>query len=174
VQPALAETGAITIGSDQENPTCLSAMDWFAPKLTPAAQPFDIRLAGRTEVKEGSLPGGRPGPQLNGPWHVEVARAGQYEISLRRWPAEADTPIAGPVPALKHAFGEFPAGIALPIAQARLKIAGFDETRPVAAHAKAVTFHVNLSAGRTPLQTWFLDAAGQELCGAFYAYIRRQ
>jgi hypothetical protein len=78
------------------------------------------------------------------------------------------------VPAFQHAFGEFPAGIALLIAQARLQIAGFDETRPVAADAKAVTFRVPLPPGRAQLQTWFLDAAGQELCGSFYVSVRRR
>ena len=32
----------------------------------------------------------RAGVRRNGPWNVEVAAAGEYEIALRRWPAEFD------------------------------------------------------------------------------------
>ena len=103
-------------------------MDWLAPKLTPASQPFDIRLLGRTEVKEGSLPGGRPQPVLNGPWNLQVERAGLYQISLRRWPREADTPITAGLPPYRGVDGTFPAGVALPVATARVKIGDFDAT----------------------------------------------
>jgi hypothetical protein len=34
---------------------------------------------------------------------------------------------------------------------------------------------VKLKAGtRTPMQTWFYDANGKELCGAYFAYVWRQ
>ena len=35
------------------------------------------------------------------------------------------------------------------------------------------TFRVKLTAGKTHLKTWFYDAGGKELCGAFYVYVRR-
>ena len=76
VQRALGEFGAIGVGSNRENPVNLTCMDWLAPKLTPASQPFDVRLMGRTEVKEGSLPGGRPQPVLNGPWNLRDRTGG--------------------------------------------------------------------------------------------------
>ena len=38
---------------------------------------------------------------------------------------------------------------------------------------KAVTFRVVLEAGKTQLQTWFDDAEGRELCGAYYVYVHR-
>jgi hypothetical protein len=61
----------------------------------------------------------------------------------------------------------------LPIAQARLKIGAHDERRAVAAADKAVMFTVRLEAGRTQLQTWFEDAAGHAVCGAYYVYVER-
>jgi arylsulfatase A-like enzyme len=174
VQPSLREVETITIGSDRENPTGLSSLDWYAPKLVPSAQPFDIRLVGTTEVKEGSLPLGRPTPVLNGPWNVLVDRAGQYEIRLRRWPKEAHTPITAGLPAYQGVDGTFPPGMALPIAKARLKIADIDLSKAVGAADEAATFNVRLAAGKTQLHTWFYDAGGKELCGAFYVEVLRK
>jgi arylsulfatase B len=174
VEPSLAKVEAITIGSNRENPARLSSMDWYAPKLVPCAQPFDIRLVGRTEVKEGSLPLGRPTPVMNGPWNVEVAQDGEYEIRLYRWPREADAPLVAGLPAYQGVDGSFPAGIALPIAKARVKIGNTDLSKPVDARAKAVTFEATLRRGKGQLQTWFYDAQGSELCGAFYVEVLRK
>jgi len=174
VQPSLAQVESIALGTDHENPVRLSCMDWYAPKIVPAAQPFDIRLMGETVVKEGSLPLGRPQPQMNGPWNVEVARQGLYEIRLRRWPEEADAPIAAGLPPYQGVDGVFPAGKALPIAKARLKIADVDLFKPVAAADKAMAFEARLPAGKTQLQTWFYDTTGKDLCGAFYVEVLRK
>ncbi|MCX7825938.1 MAG: arylsulfatase [Verrucomicrobiae bacterium] len=174
VQPALADTGCITVGSPRENPTCLSSVDWFSPKLTAAAQTIDIRLLGEMTGPEGALPMGRPPPALNGPWHIHIERDGIYEIALRRWPKEADAAITAGLPAFKAADGEFPAGKALPVAKARVKVADADVSKPVAPKDKAATFVLPLRSGRTQLQTWFYDADGKELCGAFYVDVRRR
>jgi len=172
-QPALAQSEAITIGADQENPTTLSAMDWYVPKLSAAAQTVDIRRVGREEVQEGALPLGRPMPAMNGPWNVQVASDGHYQIALRRWPREADAAITAGLPALKGVDGPFPEGIALPIVKARLKIGTFDQTQEVRPDDRAVVFSMPLLAGRTQLQTWFYDAEGKELCGAFFVDVLR-
>jgi arylsulfatase A-like enzyme len=152
--PKVNEHEAIVVGSDAENPLLLSPADWGDSFLDQGAQV-------------------RAGLRRNGAWNVEVAKAGNYEISLRRWPAEADAAIRAGLPAVKHADGEFPAGVALPVATARLRVADFDATRPVGADDKAVTFAVKLAAGRTKLQTWFADADGQEIAGAYYVTVRR-
>jgi len=171
VKPTLTNFVPIGIGSEKENPACLTSLDWLAPTLVVAAQPFDVRLLGKTKVVEGSLPGGRPQPTLNCPWYVEVLQAGEYEIALRRWPKEADAPITAPQPAYQGVDGSFPKGLALPAAKARLTIAGLDVSKPVGPKDKAAVFRVKLPAGRTKLQTWFYDADGKELCGAFYVYV---
>lgn len=155
VAPRVNEHEAIIIGSDAENPLLLSPADWEDSFLDQGAQV-------------------RAGLRRNGAWNVEVARAGDYEITLRRWPAEADTAIRAALSAVKHADGEFPAGVALPVAMARLRVAEFDATRRVGADDKAVTFAVKLPAGRTKLQTWFADADGKEIAGAYYVIVRRQ
>jgi hypothetical protein len=102
------------------------------------------------------------GPR-GGPWNVRVERAGEYEISVRRWPAEVDTALTAPNGANSRA---------LPIAGAKLTVAGQEETAAAAAGAKAVTFRVKLPAGPAQLQAWFVDKQGKDLCGAFYATVR--
>jgi arylsulfatase A-like enzyme len=155
VSPRVNDHEAIVVGSDAENPLVLSPADWEDSFLDQAAQV-------------------RAGLRRNGAWNVEVARAGGYEVTLRRWPAEADAAIRAGRPAVKHADGQFPAGVALPIASARLKVGEFDATRPVGEEDRAVTFAVELPAGRTKLRTWFLDAGGQEIAGAYYVTVRRK
>ena len=92
---------------------------------------------------------------------MEVARDGDYEIALRRWPKEVDAPITGTIPG----------GKAISATTARLKIADVDETKPVPKDAKAVTFEMKLKAGKTRLQTWFTDEG--ESRGAYYVYVKR-
>jgi arylsulfatase len=154
VAPNVNDHEAIVIGSDAENPLLLSPADWEDSFLDQGAQV-------------------RAGLRRNGAWNVEIAKAGNYEITLRRWPAEADALIRAGLPAVKHADGEFPAGAALPAATARLRVAEFDATRPVGAEDRAVAFAVKLSAGRSKLQTWFADADGKEIAGAYYVTVRR-
>ena len=47
-----------------------------------------------------------------------------------------------------------------------------DETKPIEAGAKAAVFTVNLTAGKTRLETWLADEGGESR-GAFYAYVKR-
>jgi arylsulfatase len=143
VSPQLNEPLQVTIGHDAEPLTMLSPCEWRDSFLDQGAQV-------------------RRGEPRNGVWHLDVARGGEYEFELRRWPRERAI-----------ADGKFPAGASLPIAQARLKIGGFDRTVDTAAADVAARFRVVLPAGPAELQTWFLDAAGQELCGAYYVYVRR-
>jgi hypothetical protein len=102
-----------------------------------------------------------------------VARAGLYEIALRRWPAEADTPIRAGLPPTQHADGEFPAGVALPVAAARLAVGDFTARKAVRDGDRAIIFSTRLAAGRTRLQTRFDDADGNMICGAYYVTVRR-
>ncbi len=155
VAASVNDFSAITVGSDQENPCQLSPADWQ-----------DVFLDQGAQVRNGD--------KKNGPWNIVVDRDGDYEISLRRWPGEADAILSAGLPPFRHADGEFPPGKALPIAQARLKVADFDRTEAVTPEAKAAKFMTRLRAGRTQLQTWFYDHKGNELCGAYYVYVRRK
>ena len=69
--------------------------------------------------------------------------------------------------------GKYAAGVAIPIAQARLKAGASDQTIKVAAADKEAVFKVKLPAGRTTFETWFLDEGGKALLSAYYAYVKR-
>ena len=121
---------------------------------------------------------GRRAPARRTRWSINVARAGKYEITLRRWSAESRGALDAELPPYRPADStgdpqRFPKGEALPIAEARLKIAGIDERRATKPGQEAVTFEVELPRGPTRLKTWFYDDAGTELCGAYYVYVRR-
>jgi hypothetical protein len=172
VEPGLEEFESIVVGSEQENPTRLSSLDWLADKLVPAALPFDIRQLG-VPVVEGSLPLGRPMPLMNGPWNIQIARPGTYRIMLRRWPEEADAAITAPLPAYQGVDGVYPPGKALPAARARLRVGVVDLSKPIAAGDKAAVFTTDLPAGPAELKTWFYNVDGDELCGAFFVQVER-
>lgn len=154
VAPRLDDFTPVVIGNDKENPVTLSAADW-------------------ANVYCDNMQNLRTGLNANGPWHIQVDQDGRYEIELRRWPKEADAPIAGGVPAFKAVDGMLPAGKALPIVKARLKLGEVDESQPVAPGQKGVTFTLPLKASKTQLQAWFYDADGNQLSGAYFAYVRR-
>jgi len=155
VSPNLDNYYPITIGSDQENPTQLSSVDW----------------AGVYCDNQGNI---RGCVMDSGPWHIVVARGGTYDISLRRWPAESGLAITAEAPPFQGVDGTMPKGKALPVAKAWLKIGNFEQAKPVGKHDKEVTFTAALKSGRTTLQTWFYDANGKELCGAYYAHVHRR
>jgi hypothetical protein len=132
------------IGSDKENPVRLMSHDWHAPRV-----PWN----------QGAV---RSGMQANGFWAVEVEREGRYEFALRRWPLEVDKPITASIEG----------GKAISATTARLKIADVDVSKPIPKDAVAVTFRVQLKAGKTRLHTWFIDDKGESR-GAYYVYVKR-
>ncbi len=137
----------LSLGADQENPVELTSSDW---------QDTYADNAGHVRNAAG-------GPQ-GAPWNVNVERAGEYRISVRRWPFETDAALDGNVA---------PPGRVLPIARAKLKVAGAEYSENAAVGAREARFTVKLPAGRTQLHAWFQDAAGADLCGAFYARVQR-
>ena len=154
VAPTVNTFSRLTIGSDAANPVLLAPPEWRNVSLD---QQYQVRTA----------------PVKNGVWTIQVERAADYQVDLRRWPVEADTAITAGLPPYTAVDGTYVAGKALPITQARLKVANFDQTVPVTATDKAISFTVNLPSGPTDLQTWFLNANGNLLTGAYYVYVTR-
>ena len=156
VEPLLNQPVPIVIGADEENPVALTSADWW-----------NVYCDNMNDLRRGK--------PANSKWTVRAAKDGEYEIALRRWPREADAPIAAGVPPFQAVDGLLAEGTALPIAAIRLTVGELlDETRTVA-DAKEVVFNVQLKAGaELPMQSYCLDASGQELCGAYFAYVRRK
>lgn len=149
------EFSPISIGADPENPVTLTAADWA-----------NVYCDNATDVREGKERSGR--------WHIAIEKGGEYRIALRRWPQEANVAIVSGVAPFKAVDGVLPAGKALAIAKARLKIGSFEETKPVGPQDKEVVFSTLLEAGKTTMETGFFDASGRELCGAYFTYVLRK
>ena len=119
------------------------------------------------------------GQQKRGYWLIDVARAGEYDIELRRWPKEADGTISGTLPD--------GTGNALPITQASLYVTGHNHmsigeksaysfeglTKKVRTEDKGVTFTMNLKKGPTALHTWF-SGKDNTMLSAYYVYVHRK
>jgi hypothetical protein len=103
------------------------------------------------------------GPR-GGPWNLQVEQAGEYEVTLHRWP-----------PDLKLALqaAESAGSKALPVAGGRIAAGGREAAAAADARATGIPLRMRLAAGPTQLQAWFVDAAGRDLCGAFYTTVRR-
>jgi arylsulfatase B len=140
----------IVVGNDAENPVQLCSHDWFG---------------------EGSQRGWNQGQiakgfDVNGAWNIDVEQAGDYDITLRRWPTDAEGTITGP--SVKY----FQGGTEIKADTARLKVADVDERKPIQAEDTGITFRVTLKQGQTTLQTWFLDGDNDQR-GAYYVYVER-
>jgi arylsulfatase A-like enzyme len=133
------------IGSEFQNPVCLTSHDWHGDVPLPWNQ-SNIRR----------------GLKANGFWAVQIARAGRYEFELRRWPLEVNQPINAAIDG----------GKAIRVNSARLKIGDVDRTVSVQAQDKFAKLTVQLPAGKTTLQTWFSDEQGNSR-GAYYVYVKR-
>ncbi len=135
----------------------------------------------------------RQGLICNGHWEVEVVEAGAYRFTLRRWPEEEGAAIAagleggetpslgqlsiqpiedGSEKSLKERI-DWGGGVALPVKEARIAIAGEEASSQVGPEAEGVSFLLSLPAGPAHLQTWFGTEEGEEL-GAYYIYVERE
>jgi len=115
------------------------------------------------------------GGPTGGHWHVKIEQAGDYEFTLRRWPAQT-----------KVALGDkYEPSARSPANKAKLKTIGFPTIagakvtiagREAAAAAKptdtAATIVVrDLQPGTTILKAWFQDSQEKDLCGAFFVTV---
>jgi len=144
----------ITLGAEAENPVRLCSADW-------AWAYVDNQANLRGCVME------------SGTWHVDVARAGRYSLTLRRWPEESGLGIAAPAPVMQGVDGHFPEGKALPVASAWLRAGKNEETQTVLPDATAQTFEMVLEQGATTIQSWWHDGQGNALAGAYYLTAER-
>lgn len=158
LEPGLQVACPLSIGAPEENPVILTSSDWW-----------EIYADNVGHVSNAA--GGPRGAH----WTVAVERSGTYEISLARWPFPMKLPLTAGREPQKLTKGSLPAGKALPIAGARLEVAGLPA---LAAKSKpndtAITFRVKLrKQASTQLHGWFVDAQDADVSGAFYARIRR-
>jgi arylsulfatase A-like enzyme len=133
LEPVLDQYVRIGIGG-AEDPVQLMSHDWHTNNQgTPWHQ---------NHVRNGYVG--------NGPWAVSVERAGEYEITLYRWPAQ-----------LERGLGA---------TQAQVSIGGETVVRDVDPGATSASFRVRLAAGPTELYTRLLREDGAAH-GAYFASV---
>ncbi|MFH1302244.1 MAG: arylsulfatase [Planctomycetota bacterium] len=155
VAKTVAEPQRVIIGHASENPAMLTACEWL-----------DVFVDQQGQVRRGD--------RKNGSWHLIVDQPGTYELELRRWPRESRLRLDEGAPALKVTDGQFVTGVALPIARAKIKIGTFEATAKPDNGGESITFAVPLKSGPVKLKTWMQNEQGQEICGAYYVYVKRK
>lgn len=118
------------------------------------------------------------GGPTGGHWHVVVESPGKYEVALRRWPRETRAALgakhdADPKLAAVGGKNYAPPSRTFPIAAGVVKVADQEASAKTVPTEQEVVLPVTLPAGKTTLKAWFRDAMGKDLCGAFYAYVRK-
>ena len=131
-----SKTVHLTLGNAAENPANLTCHDWHTNN-------------GPVPWNHGHI---RQGPAANGYWAVNIEKAGKYEFTLRRWPAEENKAIG--------ATG------------ARIRIGKLDQSQAVAPEDTSTTFRLDVPAGNTRLQTW-LDRKDGKKAGAYFVEVKR-
>lgn len=183
LEPTFAQTTEIYLGHPEHPVVSLTGHDWIQEELPPWNQQHIREAAGfaaarSAAVKSQDAKAAAGNSRHAGHWAVKVVTAGRYEISVRRWPVEANHPITAAlppgekVPGSDVAFRARP-GIAIPAATATLRLNGRDlASAPVRATDTAVAFTTTLTAGSHQLAPVFLTANGHEV-GAYYAVVTK-
>jgi arylsulfatase A-like enzyme len=152
------------VGSEYENPVCLTLFDWFGSKGSGAV------------TLQKSVRQGRP---LFGYWNLQICRSGKYKVRVRRWPEEVDTPIREGLPKYLPPHNQeeeelhclYPIGKALPIAKVMIRLNDEERIAVISEWDKDVSFDFNLPVGKATLQGWFLGEDNKKICGTYYAYV---
>jgi len=188
LEPTFSQTTEIHLGHPAHPVVSLTGHDWIQEALPPwnqqhirAADGFAParKTAGKAKgAKAKDASAGAAKSVHTGHWAVNVVTAGRYEISLRRWPVEANHPITAAlppganVPGASIAFRAHP-GFAVPATTATLRLDSRDvATLPVRATDTAISFTTTLTAGSHQLAPVFLTAEGDEL-GAYYVVVTK-
>jgi arylsulfatase len=157
VEPGLKDFCAVSIGTKHENPVLLCSADWEEVYADNPGHVSDV-----------------VGGPRGAPWNVAVETAGEYEIVLSRWPPHMALALTAGREPQKLTAGSLPAGKAMPIAGAKLQVAGISREVKTGPDDKAASFRVKLPVvQKTHLHGWFTDSEGKDLCGAFYATVRK-
>jgi arylsulfatase A-like enzyme len=102
---------------------------------------------------------------------IEFDKTGTYNFDLRRWPKELES---------ETTLTSAGSGIALPIANARIKIWNgdtvyVDETKKVDPNSDGVNFTINnLPKGPAFIQTWFYNSSDEMLGAVYYNYVHSE
>ncbi|MGB0292343.1 MAG: arylsulfatase [Luteolibacter sp.] len=134
IEPETKQTVRLVLGGD-ENPTTLYSHDWLMPGVVTTAWH-------QNQIKRGDL--------KNGPWAVNVEKAGTYKFELYRW-----------APYLNKAMDQ---------KAARLSIGGFEQEITLKPEDIKASFTVELPAGPAMLLSTLVRPNG-DTSGAYYVKV---
>lgn len=156
-EPGNREPIPMLLGVPGHDPSLLTSIDWW-----------EVDCDNINFVSNGT------GGPRGGAWHVDVQTAGTYRIELRRWPFHSNKALGSEGPrqtingrALTQPVKQMPAAAVV------LSTDGAEQSVAVKPTDRGGTLQVQLSAGRHVLQGWLRDAAGNDLCGAYYAQVTK-
>ena len=144
----------VVIGSDQENPQLLTACEWLDVFID---QQLQIRL----------------GKRKNGVWYLDAEQAGTYTFELRRYPRESGLKLQAEHGQTPVTDGTYLAARKLPIMTAKIEVGDQTQMLEPDANQQSFTVEMNLPAGPIELKTTFFDKDSNEICGAYYVYVKR-
>jgi arylsulfatase A-like enzyme len=171
VEPGIYAVNALTVGAEEEPETMLTSCEWENVRADGAGSVRSAAEGVRGGIGSWSA-AGKATERRGGPWNLDVAKPGVYEVDLRRWPAESGLRLAEGAPVFEAAYGTVEEGVALPITSASLYHEGRVVTQNITTEYDHARFRLDLPAGRTKIQGWFNDEDGNALCGAYYGYVR--
>jgi arylsulfatase A-like enzyme len=157
VEPTFGDTPRITLGHPTANPVWLSPWDLHGQCVY---MQYQVEQAERAD----------------GWWEVDVANAGEYAITLRRWPPEVRRPLREGLKVTRLTKeGAAPQTIA-GATRCRVNVAGLDLRSPIPPDAEEVTLTARLPAGPARLQAWFINDAviGGTTFGVYYVGVRKR
>ncbi|WP_298369509.1 arylsulfatase [uncultured Lutibacter sp.] len=154
----------IPIGTNFENPVTLTSHDLHSMKEKEYYAWNQIYI--------------RNGDVAEGFWSIDVAEAGEYEFSLRRYPIEsglkinATTPKITPndVPGLEKTI---PEGKNLEFVKASINIQGQENEVKFDENATSVEFTLKLEKGNTKLEASLFNKKGEKNT-AYYVYVKKK
>ena len=179
LEPTFLETTEIYLGAQEAPRVTLTCHDWIGG--TPPWNQHMVRAAmGYRSKNSGKKKqtGGDSSEEASGSfWAVKVLKSGKYNFELRRWPTEANKPLASSllagaaVPGASKAFRETP-GEAIPIVSAGLRINGDVKAVLSVAEGKpsGVRMSLSLQPGSYELAPFFKTKDGKEV-GAYYCIV---
>ena len=179
LEPTFLETTEIYLGAQEAPRVTLTCHDWIGG--TPPWNQHMVRAAMGYRPKNSGKKkqtGGDSSEEASGSfWAVKVLKSGEYNFELRRWPTEANKPLASSLPAgaavpgASKAFRETP-GEAIPVVSAGLRINGDVKATSAVTEGKpsGVQMSLSLQPGSYELAPFFKTKDGKEV-GAYYCIV---
>ena len=160
VGPEVEKLVPLWVGSEKENPIMLTSNNWMG-----------------VDVDNRNVVANAAGTPRGGEMKIEVLEAGDYLVELSRWPFHLNRSltIVGPDKTFAETETILNPGKALPI---EFGCFSLNNTEPMVAKtspdATKISFGVKFEKGRNTIQSWFRDANGNDLKGAYYVRLTKK